>query len=92
MKKDAPRARLEPSYTVSLSIGSRNVVGELEARMLRAIEQTGSLSLAARTLDLSYPFVWNTISRIERAVSQKIVVRERGGHKGGRAALTRKGK
>lgn len=92
MKKDAPRARLELSYTVSLSIGSRNVVGELEARMLRAIEQTGSLSLAARTLDLSYPFVWNTISRIERAVSQKIVVRERGGQKGGRAELTRHGK
>jgi molybdate transport system regulatory protein len=92
MKKDAPKTKLEPSYTVSLSIGNRNVVSELEARMLRAIEQTGSLSLAARTLDLSYPFVWNTISRIERAVSQKIVVRERGGQKGGRAELTRQGK
>jgi molybdate transport repressor ModE-like protein len=92
MKKDVPKTRLEPSYTVSLSIGGRNVVGELEALMLRAIEQTGSLSLAARTLDLSYPFVWNTISRIERAVSQKIVVRERGGQKGGRAELTRQGK
>jgi molybdate transport repressor ModE-like protein len=92
MKKNAPRTRLEPSYTVSLSMGSRSVVGELEARMLRAIDQTGSLSLAARTLDLSYPFVWNTISRIERAVNQKIVARERGGQKGGRAELTTQGK
>jgi molybdate transport repressor ModE-like protein len=92
MKKNAVKTRLEPSYTVSLSMGSRSIVGELEARMLRAIDQTGSLSLAARTLDLSYPFVWNTISRIERAVNQKIVARQRGGQKGGRAELTTQGK
>jgi putative molybdopterin biosynthesis protein len=77
---------------VSLGLGSRRVIGELEARMLRAIDQTGSLSLAARTLSLSYPFLWNTISRIERAVNQKIVARERGGAKGGRAELTTQGK
>jgi len=92
MKKDAFKTGLEPSYTVFLNIGSRKIIGELEARMLRAIGQTGSLSLAARTLDLSYPFVWNTISRIERAVNQKIVARERGGQKGGRAELTSQGK
>jgi molybdate transport repressor ModE-like protein len=92
MKKEALKARLEPSSAVSLNVGSRRIVGELEARMLRAIDQTGSLSLAARTLDLSYPFVWNTISRIELAVNQKIVARERGGHKGGRAELTSQGR
>jgi molybdate transport repressor ModE-like protein len=84
--------KLEPFCVVSLGLGSRKVVGELEARMLRAIDQTGSLSLAARTLDLSYPFLWNTISRIERAVNQKVVARERGGAKGGRAELTSHGK
>jgi putative molybdopterin biosynthesis protein len=92
MKKDALRMRLEPSYTVSLNAGSRRIVGELEARMLQTIDQTGSLSLAARTLDLSYPFLWNTVSRIERALNQKIVARERGGQKGGRAELTSQGK
>ena len=84
--------KLEPSYAVSLGLRNRRVIGELEARMLRAIDQTGSLSLAARTLGLSYPFVWNTISRIERTLNQKIVTRERGGTKGGRAELTRQGK
>jgi len=68
------------------------MVGELEARMLRAIDQTGSLSLAARTIGLSYPFLWNTVSRIERALNQKIVARERGGAKGGRAELTSQGR
>jgi len=86
------RWRLKPSYAVSLGFGSRKVIGELEARMLRAIDQTGSLSLAARTLDLSYPFLWNTIARIERAMDKKIVARERGGQRGGRAELTTQGK
>lgn len=84
--------KLDPSCTVSLRLGGRQIIGELEARILRTIGQTGSLSLAARTLDLSYPFVWNTVSRIERAVNQKVVARERGGVKGGRAELTAHGK
>ena len=86
------RPKLEPSYTVSLSLGNRRVVSELEASMLRAMDKTGSFSEAARTLDLSYPFVWNTVSRIERFLGTKIVASERGGAKGGRATLTREGR
>ena len=85
------KAKVEPSYTVSLNIGSRRIVGELEASMLKAIDQTGSFSQAARTLDLSYAFLWNTISQIEKSLNEKIVTSERGGTKGGRADLTDKG-
>lgn len=93
MTKDLlKRLKLEPSYTVSLGIGSRRIIGELEASMLKAIDRTGSFSEAARTLDLSYPFVWNTISQMERLFNRKIVASERGGAKGGRAALTQEGK
>jgi molybdate transport repressor ModE-like protein len=93
MKRDARRLlKLEPTYAVWLTFGNRKILGELEARMLRAIDQTGSLSLAARTLDVSYPFLWNTISRIERAMNRNLVTRERGGQKGGRSELTSQGK
>jgi len=84
--------KLEPYCVVSLNLGSRRLFGELEAQMLRAIEQTGSFSQAARTLGLSYAFLWNTISRMERSVNGKIVESERGGAKGGRAELTTHGK
>lgn len=83
---------LEPAYSVSLSLGSRKVIGELEAQMLRAIDQTGSFSEAARTLSLSYPFVWNRISRIEHFLDRKVVNAEQGGAKGGRAVLTSEGR
>jgi len=83
---------LEPSYTVSLTIEGRKVVGELEAQMLRAIDKTGSFSEAARTIDVSYAYLWNTIAQIERSVGKKIVKSERGGAKGGRARLTDHGR
>lgn len=68
------------------------MIGELEAQMLRAVDQTGSFSQAARTLDLSYAFLWNTIAQIERSLGRKIISSERGGTKGGRAELTIHGK
>lgn len=84
--------KLDPAYTVSLGYGGRKVIGELEAQMLRAVDQTGSFSEAARTLSLSYAFLWNSIAQVERSVGQKVVHSERGGAKGGRAELTRQGK
>jgi molybdate transport repressor ModE-like protein len=84
--------KLDPEYTVSLGSGGRKVIGELEAQMLRAVDQTGSFSEAARTLSLSYAFLWNSIAQVERSVCQKVVHSERGGAKGGRAELTRQGK
>lgn len=84
--------KLDPSCTVSLNLGNQDVIGELEAQMLRAIDQTGSYSEAARTLSLSYAFLWNKIAQIERYVGRKVVQSERGGAKGGRAELTREGK
>ena len=86
------RWNLKPSYTVSLSLEGRRVIGELEAQMLRAVDQTGSFSQAARTLGLSYAFLWNTIAQIERSLDRKIISSERGGTKGGRAELTSSGK
>jgi molybdate transport repressor ModE-like protein len=84
--------KLDPSYTVSLSLGNQSVIGELEAQMLRSIYQTGSYSEAARTLSLSYAFLWNKIAQIERSLGKKVVYSERGGAKGGRAELTNQGK
>jgi len=60
--------------------------------MLKSIDETGSFSQAARSLSLSYPFLWNTISQIEKSLNRKIVMSERGGAKGGRAILTTEGK
>lgn len=84
--------KLEAFYAVSLKKGGRKVVGELEATMLRAIDQDGSFTQAARRLNLSYAYVWNTVAEIERSLNRKIVASERGGAKGGRATLTLDGR
>jgi putative molybdopterin biosynthesis protein len=93
MKKGLSKdVKLDPSYTVSLSVGNKNVIGEPEAQMLRAIDKTGSYSEAARTLGLSYAFLWNKIAKIERSLEKKVIYSERGGARGGWAELNTKGK
>ena len=92
IRTQSKRWALKPSCTVSLALEGTKVIGELEAQMLRAVDQTGSFSQAARTLDLSYAFLWNTIAQIERSLGRKIISSERGGTKGGRATLTNYGK
>ncbi|HMK83460.1 MAG TPA: substrate-binding domain-containing protein [Candidatus Bathyarchaeia archaeon] len=93
MGRRLPREiKLDPSYTVALCLGNQRVIGELEAQMLRSIYRTGSYSEAARTLSLSYAFLWNKIAQIERSLGNKVIRSERGGAKGGRAELTNQGK
>ena len=91
IKTESGEWHLKSSYTVSLTLEGRKVIGEPEAQMLRAVDQT-NFSEAARTIDVSYAFLWNTIAQIERSVGKKIVYSERGGVKGGRAGLTGQGR
>ncbi|MFW6128585.1 MAG: winged helix-turn-helix domain-containing protein [Halobacteriota archaeon] len=63
------------------------VMGKGGAEILRAIEQHGSISQAAKSLGMSYRFVWNYIEKMENRVG-KVVERERGGRSGGKTTLT----
>ena len=57
------------------------------ARLLRAVEQTGSLSQAAKTLGMSYRHAW---SQMKSAEENLLLVRNRGGKNRGGAVLTQK--
>lgn len=67
------------------------VMGKGGAEILKAIDQHGSISQAAKSLDMSYRFVWNYIEKMENRAG-KVVERERGGRSGGKTALTPLGK
>lgn len=67
------------------------VMGKGGAEILKAIEQQGSISQAAKSLDMSYRFVWNYIEKMENRIG-KVVERERGGKSGGKSTLTPLGK
>lgn len=67
------------------------IMGKGGAEILNAIEQHGSISHAAKSLDMSYRFVWNYVEKMENRVG-KVVDRERGGKSGGKSTLTPLGK
>ncbi len=75
-------------YKVWLEYRGRALLGEGGARLLELIEETGSLSEAARRMGVSYTFAWNYIRRRERFLGVKLIESSRGGHHGGETVLT----
>ncbi len=57
-------------------------------RLFAEIEQLGSISAAARKLDMSYRYALERITIVEKRLGRQLVDRTRGGKEGGGAKLT----
>ncbi len=68
------------------------LVGEGRARLLSLVEETGSISEAAKRMGMSYRHAWGTIKGISESAGERIVQSERGGTGGGRTTLTERGR
>ena len=66
-------------------------LGRGRIELLEAIERSGSISAAARTVGLSYRAAWNWIDRINRRAGEALVRTATGGVRGGGAQLTAAG-
>jgi molybdate transport system regulatory protein len=67
----------------------RLVLSDYRARLLRLIDETGSLSQAAAAMDLSYRRAWGKLKEIEENLGVKLVDRTIGGAGGGGSRLTK---
>ncbi|MBB3316298.1 molybdate transport system regulatory protein [Rhizobium sp. BK176] len=56
--------------------------------LLEHIRETGSISAAGRAMDMSYRRAWLLVSDMNRMFLEPVVESQRGGQKGGGAALT----
>lgn len=77
------------SIRIDLATGDR--IGPGKIALLEAIRSAGSISAAARTLDMSYRRAWLLVEEINRGLLEPAVVAETGGKHGGGAALTSAG-
>ncbi|MFQ6107384.1 MAG: NUDIX domain-containing protein [Thermoplasmata archaeon] len=68
------------------------VVGEGRARLLRLVEETGSISEAARRMRMSYRHAWGILKDISKAIGESVVESRRGGKGGGETRLSEIGK
>ncbi|MCK5402279.1 MAG: LysR family transcriptional regulator [Flavobacteriaceae bacterium] len=68
------------------------LLGEGRVRLLKAIDETGSLSKAAKALKISYKKAWSLIDSVNKSAKKPITITSIGGKGGGGAKLTPYGK
>lgn len=68
------------------------LLGEGRVHLLKAIEETGSLSKAAKQLNMSYKKAWDLVDAVNKSAKNPVVITNVGGKGGGGAQLTAYGK
>jgi molybdate transport system regulatory protein len=67
------------------------MLGPGKARLLEAIRDTGSISAAGRTMEMSYKRAWMLVEEMNAAFQEPLVDSSRGGPGGGGARVTEVG-
>ena len=77
---------------VFLDDNNEKFFGEGPARLLRSVEETGSLRAAALSMDMAYTKALKLIRNAENGVGFPLMRRSSGGKDGGGSYLTQEGK
>jgi len=80
-----------PGLTLRLLSGARPAMGPGKAELLEHIATSGSISAAARAMDMSYRRAWQLVEAMNRDFSAPLVTTATGGKRGGGAAVTELG-
>ncbi|MCX7912761.1 MAG: LysR family transcriptional regulator, partial [Dehalococcoidales bacterium] len=68
------------------------LMGWGRATLLERIDQLGSISAAARSMNLTYRNAWLWVEAMNRLAAKPLVVKSSGGARGGYARLTEEGR
>jgi molybdate transport system regulatory protein len=79
-------AETQVSIRIDLERGGR--IGPGKIALLEAISKSGSITSAARSMNMSYRRAWLLVDEINELLSEPAVTTEIGGAGGGRATLT----
>lgn len=83
---------ITPNFKLWMEIGGKPILGEGRADLLKEIDKCGSLSQAARNLEISYRHAHNLIGNLNKRCGFKVIESSIGGSKGGGMKLTKIGK
>jgi len=71
--------KLRYGFRLYILCDEKRVLGKGGAQILDAVARLGSLSSAAKELEMSYRFVWNYIRRMEAGLGKPVILTRRGG-------------
>jgi len=73
---------------IRIAVGANIAMGQGKADLLEAIGRTGSISAAARELDMSYRKAWLLVDEMNQCFPSPVVTAIKGGLRGGGAQVT----
>ena len=81
------------NYKIWLSTNDGiNLLGDGKWKILKAIEEHGSLMAATEALGITYRRTWGDLKKIENQLGFQLLEKSRGGKDGGKTYLTKQGK
>ena len=75
-------------FRLRIRKGPRVAIGPGKIALLEAIAETGSITAAARSLEMSYRRAWLLVDEMNACLRRPAVTTETGGKKGGGSKLT----
>ena len=84
-----PAEKAKLSLRIDFAEGRR--LGPGKVLLLEAVAKHGSISAAARSINMSYKRAWDLIEELNHIFSSPVIDSKSGGPKGGGAALTKLG-
>jgi molybdate transport system regulatory protein len=73
---------------IRIYLGDGHSVGPGKVQLLRAVGELGSISAAARSMDMAYRHAWELIDDMNQCFRSPVVKATSGGRAGGGASLT----
>ncbi|MET3789971.1 molybdate transport system regulatory protein [Aquamicrobium terrae] len=77
-----------PSLTLRINLDPDGRIGPGKIELLEHIASFGSISAAARTMQMSYKHAWDLVEDMNRVFGKPLVSAQTGGKRGGGAQLT----
>jgi molybdate transport system regulatory protein len=77
-----------PGLTLRVLAHGGPAMGPGKARLLALIEETGSISAAARKMGMSYRRAWQLVDAVNASFREPVVLTAVGGRRGGGARVT----
>jgi molybdate transport system regulatory protein len=82
----------KPRLFLSVVLDTGRLVGPGRADLLEGVDRLGSISAAAREMDMSYRQAWLLLADVARHLGEAVVETRQGGRAGGGAMLTPAGR
>jgi len=77
-----------PRASLRIDFGEDRRIGPGKIKLLELVASTGSISAAARAMEMSYRRAWLLIEEMNEALAMPVITTSTGGSGGGGAALT----